>query len=660
MRFFCFLVFICSFSATAQPPCTSFTQGGTAQTSNPVCGALVFSQTSLPACTGPDLPPSGCTDAVSSASSIWYSIHIYNSGTLGFLITPNNPADDYDWQLMDITNRQPADVYTTNLRVSLNLSAATGATGCSSVGTVDLNCAGPTPRFNRLLPVVAGSDYLLMVTRFSSSGTQGYNLSFTGGTAVITNVLPPSVTSVAQVGCNPSQIRVNFSEDILCSSLTTAGTEFTISNGTHVITSVTSACSSSANAFTTLTLNLQNPLPPGSYTLTVNNGSDGNTLLDVCNDPMLPNVPVAFTIPPQTPPTITQVTKANCTGSILKVALSQQVLCSSISANGSEFSITPGSPTINAVTTNCSGTVLSTDTIFINLQNPLTDGSYTLTINNGADGNTVIDNCGLPVAAGSTRAFSITTTPAPTVTNPPPYCQGATATALQATGINLLWYANATGGTGSTTAAVPSTTNAGTFNFYVSQTLSNCEGPRAVITVNVNPSPTPPTASPAIFNYCAGQTATMLNATGSNILWYTTATGGTGSSTAPTPSTASVGATMFYASQTISGCQSPTRVEVTVNVTAVPSAPAVTSPLVFCQGSPTVQLTATGTNLLWYNSSTGGTGSATAPTPSTAALGSTNYFVSQTNVGSASCEGPRAQITVNIVTTPAAPVVTLH
>ena len=73
-----------------------------------------------------------------------------------------------------------------------------------------------------------------------------------------------------------------------------------------------------------------------------------------------------------------------------------------------------------------------------------------------------------------------------------------------------------------------------------------------------------------------------------------------------------------------------------------PAAPTVVSPVTYCLNSTAVPLTATGSNLLWYTTSTGGTGSSTAPTPSTNVTGTTSYYVSQT-VG---CEGPRAQIDV--------------
>ena len=222
----------------------------------------------------------------------------------------------------------------------------------------------------------------------------------------------------------------------------------------------------------------------------------------------------------------------------------------------------------------------------------------------------------------------ITATPAaPAVTSPIAYCQNTTATPLTATGSNLLWYTAATGGTGSATAPTPSTTAAGSTTYYVSQTVSSCESPRASITVNVTATaPAPIVNTPVI--YCQNATATPLTATGSNLLWYAAATGGTGSVTPPTPSTTAAGSTIYYVSQNI-GCESP-RAAITVNVTATPVAPAVTTPVTYCENATATALTATGSNLLWYTTATGGTGSATAPTPSTTVAGSTVYYVSQT------------------------------
>ncbi len=244
-------------------------------------------------------------------------------------------------------------------------------------------------------------------------------------------------------------------------------------------------------------------------------------------------------------------------------------------------------------------------------------------------------------------------TPAPTVTSPVNYCQNAVALQLTATGTGLLWYTTATGGTGSSTAPTPSTTIIGSTSYYVSQTQNCGESPRAVIIVNVSTVP----ASPGITSpvtYCQNSTAVPLTATGSNLLWYTAASGGIGVTTAPTPSTAFVGSTVYYVSQSNNGCESP-RAAITVNINASPPAPTVTTPVNYCQNAVAIQLTATGNTLLWYTVATGGTGNVTAPTPPTTTAGSTNYYVTQTVTG---CESQRAIITVNVTALPSAPVVT--
>lgn len=244
---------------------------------------------------------------------------------------------------------------------------------------------------------------------------------------------------------------------------------------------------------------------------------------------------------------------------------------------------------------------------------------------------------------------TITATPsAPSVSSPVSYCVGATASALSATGTGLLWYTAASGGTGSSSAITPSTASAGSNTYYVSQTVSGCESPRAPITVTVNSIPAAPGVTTPIA-YCAGVSATALSATGTGLLWYTAASGGTGSSTAITPSTASVGSNTYYVSQTVSGCESP-RAMITVNVNSVPSVPTATSPVSFCQSATSSALSATKTSasdtLKWYTVSAGGTGSTTAPSPSTSATGIFYYYVSQVN--SSGCESGRKTIQVNI------------
>ena len=661
MRFIIIFLLLFSFSAFSQPPCSGL--GATAQTAISVCGTGVYTQVTLPLCTGVQLPlipgPQCLGDnSLVTDNSTWYKIRIYQSGTLGFTIAPSLPSDNYDWVLFNLTNRNPQDVYTSNLVVAYNQCSTTGNTGCSSTGSGIFNCAAPgspsNPNFNSLIPVVVGSDYLLMVIGAPFSGPN-YSLNLNGGTAVLTNNSAPSVSNVTTVGCNTNQIKVTFSEDVLCSSILANGSQFSIPGA--VITSVTSSCTTGTNATSQIFLNLQNPLTTGNYQLNAGNaGVPATQILDVCNQALIPSSS-PFPVVAQVAPIINQITLNSCTPTTLKIALSKKVLCSSITSSGSEFSIGPsGSTTITSASIICPtiGTQV-TDTILLNLATPLPQGNYTLSINNGTDGNTLVDTCTLSTLNGFTFNFIVPLTPAsPVVTPTVSYCLNATATQLTATGTNLLWYTVAIGGTGSATAPTPSTAAGGTIIYYVSQSNGTCESSRSSIAVTVlSTIPAPTVVSP--INKCQYNTPTVLTATGTNLLWYTTAMFGVGDAIAPVPPTVTAGTYIFYVSQTISGCESP-RVAINVNVTAIPLPPTVVSPLTRCQGSTPIPVTAIGTNILWFNLFSGGTGTATAPTPPTGIIDTYIYYLSQTVGG---CESPRGDLIVNIEAVPGPPIVPL-
>jgi hypothetical protein len=78
-------------------------------------------------------------------------------------------------------------------------------------------------------------------------------------------------------------------------------------------------------------------------------------------------------------------------------------------------------------------------------------------------------------------------------------------------------------------------------------------------------------------------------------------------------------------------------------VQVLPVVPTVTATATYCQNATAATLTATGTALKWYATTTGGIGSTTTPIPATINVGTTNYYVSQTQNGS---ESARSMITV--------------
>ena len=131
------------------------------------------------------------------------------------------------------------------------------------------------------------------------------------------------------------------------------------------------------------------------------------------------------------------------------------------------------------------------------------------------------------------------------------YCQDLPATQLTATGIGLRWYTSATGGIGSNVAPVPSTRVAGTFFYYVCQSLNGCEGDRIPIEVLIYPTPQKPVTDTELF-YEQYNDTKPLTAHGLNLTWYNNLYEPLPE--IPVVSSQELGKTIYYVSQTINGC----------------------------------------------------------------------------------------------------------
>ena len=173
---------------------------------------------------------------------------------------------------------------------------------------------------------------------------------------------------------------------------------------------------------------------------------------------------------------------------------------------------------------------------------------------------------------------------------------------------------------------------------------SNIIGPFTL----VDPSP----GIPVVTNngpICSGGTLsfTALSPTAGVTYTWTGPNGYTSNQQNPSISNASAAASgTYFVTATISNCNAGATNIAIVNPT--PTAPTVSN-IAYCKNAIATALTATASgtnNLKWYNSASGGTALVTAPTPSTATVGTTTYYVSE--ISSSGCEGPRAAIDVTI------------
>lgn len=408
MRFLTLIVLLFSLSIQSgwsQTTCSAL--GQNPETAFPVCGTAVFHQSSVAIC-GDRTVTSRCTDAnFTDKNPYWYKFTCFASGTLGFLIQPMVASDDYDWQLFDVTGKSPSAVYTdVSTFVACNWSGDPGNTGASTAGTSLIRCAGPgVPLFSSMPTLLVGHEYLLLISHFTNTQS-GYDLSFGGGTAVITDPTPPHLES-ASILCDGSTIDILLNKPMRCNSLSANGSEFTISHPTiQVIAAEGDNCSHSFDV-TRVRLTLSAPLPPGNYMVTIQNGSDGNTLKDLCDNTIPVNEQVPLTVIPVMPTPMDSLTTPKCAADELEVVFPRKIKCSSIAANGSDFRLTGSYPiTIASATGICDNNGMTTK-IKIRLSAPLyRGGNFTLHLQRSADdGNTVLDECGRETPPGATLNF---------------------------------------------------------------------------------------------------------------------------------------------------------------------------------------------------------------------------------------------------------------
>ncbi|MCO6146486.1 T9SS type A sorting domain-containing protein [Flavobacterium sp. NRK1] len=233
-----------------------------------------------------------------------------------------------------------------------------------------------------------------------------------------------------------------------------------------------------------------------------------------------------------------------------------------------------------------------------------------------------VDGC--ESAARTMVAVTVNVTAAPTIDNAEQtFCNSGTVADLMPNGEGITWYDAETGGN----ALDASAALVDGMSYYASQTINGCEGLlRGMVTANINV-----VAAPAIDNaeqtFCNSATVADLMPNGAEIMWYDAETGGN----ALDASTALVDGMMYYASQTVDGCEGLIRgmVTATINVTAAPTGD---DEQEFCNSATIADLMVTGDNITWYDAETDGN----MLTAETTLVDGTMYYASQTING---CEG---------------------
>jgi gliding motility-associated-like protein len=381
------------------------TLGQTPATAFPVCGTTVFRQNSVPLCNTNALFVPGCSNTPNGANyenknPFFYKFTCYTAGTLGFTITPLIANEDYDWQLYDITGRNPNDIFTVNsLVVTGNWAGTYGPTGASSAGIAGIQCASDPAAganaFAAMPNLIAGHQYLLLISHYTD-GQSGYDLSFGGGTADITDPLKPHMIK-AVPDCDGRSITVTFNKKIRCTSITGSGSEFSIVPlSSTAISAVTDSCAFGFD-FDEVLITLPFTLTSGTHQLQIHNGSDLNTLLDICGNAIPVGETISFDYFIPQPIRADSIAKVSCAPDSIRLYYPKKIKCSSISPSGSDFIVTGPTP-VNVISAsgNCVNDL--TDYVVIKFAAPIfTKGTYNLAIQPGLDGSPIFDVCGQPL-----------------------------------------------------------------------------------------------------------------------------------------------------------------------------------------------------------------------------------------------------------------------
>lgn len=300
----------------------------------PVC-QQIYSETDSPSGSGnyPNEINASNSCTVGEINTIWYVFTANEDGNLGFVITPNDPDDDYDWALYDITNADCEDIFNDpSLEVSCNAAGGTGchgptgANGNSIFNTQGPGCnanppsqfAGGTP-FNDFVPMQQGNTYVLMVSNWTGS-PNGYTLDFgsSTGIGIFDETIPEVADAILPDECNENTITIEFSEYIQCSTISDANFALAGPGGPYTVSLSSNGCDVGGDYERTFTLTVDPPLQGlGDYQLALL--TDGSTeVLDLCDNPAQPAfLPFSIVTPIIVNPDIGPDTTLLCEGNTL-------------------------------------------------------------------------------------------------------------------------------------------------------------------------------------------------------------------------------------------------------------------------------------------------------------------------------------------------------
>ena len=529
-----------------------------------VCQFIYYTAISYSGVGNNDEIPGGSSCLLTNEkNSVWYTFSTSSSGNLAFNIAPNTLTDDYDFALYDITGSNCSGISSgAILPVRCNFSGMSGITGLSNSGGANQEL---------VLATTPGRTYVLIISNFSSTQS-GYTIDFSPSTASIFDNVSPTVQSVV-APCGSNSITVNTSEQVKCNSIASNGSDFTLSGtgGPYTISSATGVNCGINSGQVVLSISPQLN-GTGPWTLGVFSGSDGNTLIDGCGNPMASSS-VTFALAPAL--IAVSGNTAICSGgSTTLTASGVNTYTWSTGANSTTIAVTPTATTIYTLSgtvsgLGCSATITKTVTVYTN----------------------------------SVSASPLTQT----------ICQGSSAS-IFATGAQSYTWSPGTSSSDPSFIAYPTTTTT-----YTLRGTNTCGTFSTSAVVNVTPISGTITITPTVA-LCSGNSATITAAGGTSYTWTPTTTLSS-TNTAVVVASPTSSTTYSVIIKNASGCTRTYLQSVTVYSNSIGISPATQT---ICQGASTY-VSASGAQTYTWNTT------ATTSNISVAPNVNSTYTVSGTN-----------------------------
>lgn len=238
-------------------------------------------------------------------NSVWFKLTIDAPGKLAFKIIPVDVNDDYDFAVLDITKAScnfvtSDNVIRCNFQANLNGSKDSGITGL--IDTAKNNYITVGSPFSSSIDVNAGDVYLIMINNYgidtlgAGSASAGFKIDLSGSTASFNNNPFIAFNNVDVPCSNATSVILNLSTPVLCNSIAKDGSDFSINAPVEITSAEGINCVGDTGYTTNIIIHFSAALPVGNFILSAKNGSDGNTLLNLCNNPLTLPAQISFTI----------------------------------------------------------------------------------------------------------------------------------------------------------------------------------------------------------------------------------------------------------------------------------------------------------------------------------------------------------------------------